>query len=44
MLAPLARIALWSPPTPSSLEDEKPVLSLLPQHGGARPSEGTMSP
>jgi hypothetical protein len=29
MLAPLARIALWSPPTPSSLEDENPVLSLL---------------
>jgi hypothetical protein len=35
LLAPLARIALRSPPTSSSLEDETCPLA-PPQHGGAR--------
>jgi hypothetical protein len=39
-----ARIALWSPPTSSSLGDEKHVPSLLLSTAARDPSEGTMSP
>jgi hypothetical protein len=40
----VARIALWNPPTSSSLGDERTRPLASPQHGGARSGVGLLAP